>query len=126
MADILKPINPTLTYFLGFKEKEDDYEITDEKTGQVKSGHYHNFIVGLAEAFEPNEKSRIGFIGLEPNIYKIKADYFPYIFGEQPQTFNPQMLADKTFKPCEVLYDKRGNIKSIRFIDNARVVLKED
>ena len=30
--DKFKALDPTLMYFLGFKEKEDDYEIQDEKT----------------------------------------------------------------------------------------------
>lgn len=53
--DKFKALDPTLMYFLGFKEKEDDYEIQDEKTGRINKGHYHNFIISIAEPFAQNE-----------------------------------------------------------------------
>lgn len=104
-------------YFLGFKEKEDDYEIADEKTGKINKGHYHNFVVSLSEPYQPNEKSRIGFMGQEANLYKIKAENISSVFGVQQGEFNPAAYADWFLQPVEVLYDKRGNIKSIKRIN---------
>ena len=40
----LKFPDTTQMYYLGFKEKEDDYGIIDEKTGKVNRGHYERFI----------------------------------------------------------------------------------
>ena len=117
--DKFKALDPTLMYFLGFKEKEDDYEIQDEKTGRINKSHYHNFIISIAEPFAQNEKSRVGFMGLECNIYKVKAENISSVFGVQQGDFNPIAYNDWFMQPVEVLYDKYGSIKSIKRIPNA-------
>ena len=117
--DKFKALDPTLMYFLGFKEKEDDYEIQDEKTGRINKGHYHNFIISIAEPFAQNEKSRVGFMGLECNIYKVKAENISSVFGVQQSEFNPIAYNDWFMQPVEVLYDKYGSIKSIKRIPTA-------
>lgn len=114
MAEKVQYLDPTKIYFLGFKEKEDDYEITDEKTGKTNKGHYHNFIISLSEPYNQQEKSLRGSIGQESNLYKVKAEYMPYIFGETPETFNPLDYSTWFGQAVEVLYDKKGNLKSIR------------
>ena len=124
MAEKMMKPDAKLTYFLGFKEKEDDYEITDDKTGKVNKGHYHNFIFSLCDMYDPNEKARIGFVGGECNIFKVKAENVPYIFGERPDTFNPSDYTDWFLQPVEVLFDKRGNLKSLRRIPNNQTVTK--
>lgn len=116
--------DPNQMFFLGFKEKEDDYEIADEKTGKVNKGHYHNFVVSLSEPYAQTEKARIGFMGQEANIYKVKAENIASVFGVQQGEFNPTAYADWFLQPVEVLYDKRGNLKSIKRINTFPTVTK--
>ncbi len=118
--------NPDVTkmYFLGFKEKEDDYEIVDEKTGRLNKGHYHNFIISLSEPFAETEKARLGYMGQESNTYKVKAENIASVFGVKQGEFNPMAYADWFLQPVEVLYDKRGTLKSIRRVNASPTVGK--
>ena len=100
------------------------YEIADEKTGKVNKGHYHNFVVSLSEPYAQTEKARIGFMGQEANIYKVKAENIASVFGVQQGEFNPTAYADWFLQPVEVLYDKRGNLKSIKRINTSPTVTK--
>lgn len=122
--DRFTALDSTQMFFLGFKEKEDDYEIADEKTGKINKGHYHNFVISLSEPYATSEKSRIGFMGQEANIYKVKAENIASVFGVQNGDFNPMAYSDWFLQPVEVLYDKRGNLKSIKRITSAHTVSK--
>ena len=113
----LVALDPEREYFLGLVEKEGDYDITDEKTGKRNQGHYHNIIVSLGQPYEFNEKNVIGSVGVECNTYKLKAENAPYVFGERPDTFNPSVYSSWFGQPVIVLYDKKGNLKSLK-LDN--------
>lgn len=109
------PVNYDLTqtFFIGFVEKEGDYEITDEKTGKVNKGHYHNVIISTVEPYATVDKNRIGYFGSECNSYKMKYDDFIYVVGCTPETFDPTIFAGWFMKPINILFDKKGNIKSL-------------
>ena len=96
----------------------------DEKTGRLNKGHYHNFIISLSEPFEETEKARLGYMGQESNTYKVKAESIASVFGVKQGEFNPMAYADWFLQPVEVLYDKRGTLKSIRRVNASSAVGK--
>lgn len=63
-------------------------------------------------------------MGQEANIYKVKAENIASVFGVQQGEFNPTAYADWFLQPVEVLYDKRGNLKSIKRINTSPIVTK--
>ncbi len=98
--------------FLGVKEDEGKYEITDEKTGEVKSGDYHNYMIYYAtEDMKTSDRTK-GYEGYEALTAKVKAQDINKVFG-----FNVtrSSFKDMIMKNCQILYDRNGNVKNVIF-----------
>ncbi len=107
--------------FLGIKEKAGTFP--NEKTGEdVK---FHNFIISAALREVEEDSNTVSFCGFENLGYvniggkpvdksKIKAEDVARVFGLN-EVFNCDQFKDFVGRNCEILFDKKGNIKRITF-----------
>ena len=121
MANVINfnPDYPDL--FLGMVEKAGSFK--DEKT--EKEIAFHNFFLSIALRDVEVDSNTVSFCGVENLAFtkdsagkfvdkrKVKAEDISRIFGTEITT--AEQLKDKIFQNCEVLFDKKGNIKRISF-----------
>ena len=107
-----------MAIFIGMRENGGQYEITDEKTGAVKTGDYHNFTMIYADLVDPaettkNELDRTKFACYEE---KIKAEKMCSIFGFTPtcaSSFDGAFLQE-----IDIRFGREG-ISSVKFKDTS-------
>lgn len=121
-------MNNTITFnpdypdiFLGIKEKAGTFP--NEKTGEEVK--FHNFIVSAALREVEEDSNTVSYTGFENLGYvsingkstdksKIKAEDVARVFGLN-EVFNCDQFKDFVGRNCEILFDKKGNIKRITF-----------
>ena len=107
--------------FLGIKEKAGTFP--NEKTGEEVK--FHNFIVSAALREVEEDSNTVSYAGFENLGYvsingkstdksKIKAEDVARVFGLN-EVFNCDQFKDFVGRNCEILFDKKGNIKRITF-----------
>lgn len=107
--------------FLGIKEKAGSF--TNEKTGEEVK--FHNFIISAALREVEEDSNTVSFAGFEnlgfvnvggkpTDKSKIKAEDVARVFGLN-EVFNCDQFKDFIGRNCEILFDKKGNIKRITF-----------
>ena len=107
--------------FLGIKEKAGTFP--NEKTGEEVK--FHNFIVSAALREVEEDSNTVSYVGFENLGYvsingkstdksKIKAEDVARVFGLN-EVFNCDQFKDFVGRNCEILFDKKGNIKRITF-----------
>lgn len=119
MANVIN-FNPEYPdIFLGIKEKAGTFP--NDKGEDVS---FHNFLIGVAlhdVEIDSNTVSccgyeALGFVNADGKLKdksKVKAEDMARIFG--CEIFSAEQLEEKKFQNCEVLFDKKGNIKRITF-----------
>ena len=123
MPNVYNPNPQFPDLFLGITESAGTFKDADKKDVS-----YHNFIVDIALGDRETNQTTVSSCGLEclgfskttvgettkfTDKRKIKADDISAIFGAEITT--SEQLAGKVFQNCEVLWDKKGNIKRITF-----------
>ena len=107
--------------FLGIKEKAGTFP--NEKTGEEVK--FHNFIISAAlrEVYEDSNTvsfagfENLGFVnigGKSVDKSKIKAEDVARVFGLN-EVFSCEQFKEFIGRNCEILFDKKGNIKRITF-----------
>ena len=119
--------------FLGVREDAGTFTVKNED-GTTAERAYHYFLVNIALAdmlTNDNTVSHCGYevMGIDKNgshngdaIYKdwrkIKAEDMSSIFGfEVP---NADVFADKILKPCQVYFNRKGNVSRVVFLDDKK------
>lgn len=105
-----------MALFIGLKQKAGDYEIEDEKTKKVKTGDYHNFYMHYVDEAETSGANLVDTGKYETFIAKIKADDISGVFCFDVQ--ESAQLDDWYLKPIDVLFNRKGNIVSVRLLDD--------
>ena len=106
--------------FLGIKEKAGTFK--DDKDNEVS---FHNFIISAALRDVEVDGSTVSYCGFETLGFvnvggklidksKVKAEDVGRIFGFN-EVFNCDQFNDFIGRNCEILFDKKGNIKRITF-----------
>ena len=102
-----------MAIFIGIKETAGDYELKDKKTGEMKSGTYHNFM------FSYIDEAAITANTVDTTKYeckvvaeKIKADIIDNVFGFHVE--NLDQLRTWVMCPIEVYYDSTGKLAFVR------------
>ncbi len=120
-------MNNTITFnpdypdiFLGIKEKAGTFP--NEKGEEVS---FHNFFISAALREVEEDSNTVSFTGFEnlgfvnvggklTDKSKIKAEDVARVFGLN-EVFNCDQFKDFVGRNCEILFDKKGNIKRITF-----------
>ena len=97
------------TIFLGMHEKAGDFK--NDKGEQIT---FHNFYISVSSETDANSATVTNY-GTEASILKVKADDICGVFGVRDlyAEFNAE---NWLYKPVDVRYDKKGNVKSIRLV----------
>lgn len=103
--------------FIGMKQKAGEYKLEDEKTKQVREGEYHNFYMHYVDEAETKGENLIDYTAYESFIAKIKAEDVSGIFGFEVK--NAEQFNDWFLKDIEVLFNRKGNVVSVRLLDEA-------
>ncbi len=101
--------------FIGMKQKAGEYKLEDEKTKQVREGEYHNFYMHYVDEAETKGENLIDYTAYESFIAKIKAEDVSGIFGFEVKS--AEQFNDWFLKDIEVLFNRKGNVVSVRFFD---------
>ncbi len=101
--------------FIGMKQKAGEYKLEDEKTKQVREGEYHNFYMHYVDEAETKGENLIDYTAYESFIAKIKAEDVSGIFGFEVKS--AEQFNDWFLKDIEVLFNRKGNVVSVRFLD---------
>ena len=101
--------------FIGMKQKAGEYKLEDEKTKQVREGEYHNFYRHYVDEAETKGENLIDYTAYESFIAKIKAEDVSGIFGFEVKS--AEQFNDWFLKDIEVLFNRKGNVVSVRFLD---------
>ena len=97
------------------KQKAGEYKLEDEKTKQVREGEYHNFYMHYVDEAETKGENLIDYTAYESFIAKIKAEDVSGIFGFEVKS--AEQFNDWFLKDIEVLFNRKGNVVSVRFLD---------
>lgn len=103
--------------FIGMKQKAGEYKLEDEKTKQVREGEYHNFYMHYVDEAETKGENLIDYTACESFIAKIKAEDVSGIFGFEVKS--AEQFNDWFLKDIEVLFNRKGNVVSVRLLDEA-------
>ncbi len=102
--------------FIGMKQKSGSYELRDEKTGEVtKKGDYHNFYMHYVDEPETGGENLIDYTAHESFIAKIKSENVSGVFGFN--VTSSEQFNDWFMKDIEVLFNRKGDVVSVRLMD---------
>lgn len=121
--------------FLGIREESGSFQTKDETTGALVDRPFHYFLVCFALADVPTTQNTVSLCGFDvlgiektgsyngqatyKDCHKIQADNISSIFGFDVP--NCDVFEDKILKPCNVLFDRKGNISRVIFFDSKKV-----
>lgn len=103
--------------FIGMKQKAGEYKLEDEKTKQVREGEYHNFYMHYVDKAETKGENLIDYTAYESFIAKIKAEDVSGIFGFEVKS--AEQFNDWFLKDIEVLFNRKGNVVSVRLVEDS-------
>lgn len=103
--------------FIGMKQKAGPYELKDEKTGEVtRKGNYHNFYLHYLDEAETGGETLVDMTKHETFIAKIKAENVSGVFGFQ--VTSSEQFNDWFLKDIEVLFNRKGDVVSVRLVED--------
>lgn len=121
--------------FLGIKEEAGTFQVKDEATGALVDRPFHYFLVCFALSDVPTSQNTVSVCGFDvlgiektgtfngqptyKDCHKIQANDISGIFGFDVP--NCDVFEDKILKPCNVLFDRKGNISRVIFLDSKKV-----
>lgn len=103
--------------FISMKQKMGDYKLEDEKTKEMREGEYHNFYLHYIDDAETGGENLVDTTPYESFIGKIKAKDVAGVFGFDVTT--SEQFNDWFLKDIEVLFNRKGNIVSVRLIEDS-------
>lgn len=117
--------------FLGIREEAGQFDVKDEKTGEVTQRDYHYFLVNIATEDVEVTQNTVGYCGYDllgigrngtndgKAVYKdwrkISPENMESIFGTI--IYSCDQFKRFVGKPCEVFFNRKGNISKVTFPD---------
>lgn len=106
-----------MSKFIGMSQKSGDYKLEDANTKEIREGSYHNFYMHYVDEAEISGANLIDNTAYESCIAKIKAEKASGVFGFD--VTSSEQFNDWFMKDIEVLYNKKGNVVSVRLIEDS-------
>lgn len=104
-----------MSIFIGIKRKAGDYEFEDEKTKKIKTGLYDNFYLHYIDEAELSGENLQDCSAYESFISKIKVSEASGVFGFDVK--DCKQFDDWFLKPIDIFFNRKGNVTSVRLIE---------